>query len=113
MMMMLYMLMLSNAYNVFVPIEHAANINVLELIAILLALWRWEYKLENCRIMAYCDNLQVCFNLAKDKTINSLANECLRNIFWLCVRRNVYISPVYIPSIYNVDADYLSRSVNF
>ena len=103
----------AHAYTVFVPLEHAANINVLELISFWLALLRWEYKLQNCRIMAYCDNLQICFNLAKDKTKNALSNECLRNIFWLCVRNNVYISPVYIPSIYNIDADYLSRSVNF
>ena len=102
-----------NAYVVFVPKEHVANINVLELVAILLALIRWEPILDNCRVMAYCDNLQVCFNLAKDKTKNALSNHCLRNIFWLCVRNNIYISPVYIPSCFNVDADYLSRSINF
>ena len=108
-----YEIISTHAYQVYVPKEHAANINVLELIAILLALLRWEHKLQNCRVIAYCDNLQVCYNLAKDKTINALSIECLRNVFWLCVRNNIYISPVYIPSIYNIDADYLSRSIYF
>ena len=101
----------ANAYDLYVPIEHVNNINVLELIAILLSLLRWGESLENCRVLAYCDNLQVCYNLAKDKTINSLSNACLRKIFWLCVKNNTYISPVYIPSRFNVDADYLSRIV--
>ena len=99
------------AYNVFVPIEHAANINVLELIAVLLAISRWSKNLANNRLVIYCDNLQVCYNLAKDKTKNALSNACLRSIFWLCVRNNMYISPVYIPSSMNFDADYLSRAV--
>ena len=103
----------ANAYEVFVPSEHAANINVLELIAILLAMLRWSDKFKNCRIFAYCDNLQVCYNLAKDKTRNPLSNQCLRDIFWLCSMNNVYISPVYIPSRFNIDADYLSRAIYF
>ena len=94
---------------VFVPEKHAANINVLELIAILLGFIRWDHKFHTSRIISYCDNLQVCYNLAKDKTKNGLSNYCLRQIFWLCVLNNTYISSVYIPSIYNVDADYLSR----
>ena len=97
----------ANAYNAFVPLEHAANINVLELIAVLVALHRWSDDFRNCRIICYCDNLQVCYNLAKDKTCNMLSNRCLREIFWLCVRNNIYMSPAYI------DADYLSRSVEF
>ena len=93
-----------NAYDLWVPIEHVNNINVLELLAILMSLLRY-------RIISYCDNLQVCFNLAKDKTINPLSNKCLKKIFWLCVEHNIYISPVYIPSRHNIDADYLSRLV--
>ena len=89
------------------------NINVLELIAVCPAMIRWSNSFKNARIISYCDNLQVCYNLAKDKTKNALSNGCLRSIFWMCVKNNVYISPVYIPSRYNVDADYLSRSVNF
>ena len=102
-----------NAYIMFVPELHAMNINVLELVAVLLAILRWSDIFSNSRIIAYCDNLQVCYNLAKDKTRNALSNQCLRHIFWLCVKNNAYISPVYIPSCYNIDADYLSRSVNF
>ena len=100
-----------NAYDLYVPIEQVNNINVLELIAILLAIIRWENELRNCRVLAYCDNLQVCYNLAKDKTVNPLSNDCLRKIFWLCVQNNIYISPVYVPSKYNVDAHYLSRAI--
>ena len=100
---------LSNyTYAVNIPVDHVANINVLEIIAVWLALVRWKEQLRNCRVLCYCDNLQVCFNLAKDKTVNPLSNQCLRNIFWLCVDHNIYISPVYIPSKHNIDADYLS-----
>ena len=102
-----------NAYDVYIPLEHIDNINVLELVAIWLAFVRWSYIFNNCRVIAYCDNLQACYNLAKDKTRNALSNRCLRYIFWLCVKNNIYISPVYIPSRYNSDADYLSRTVNF
>ena len=101
----------ANAYDLFVPIEHVNNINVLELAAILLSFIRCSDSIKNCRVLTYCDNLQVCFNLAKDKTVNPLSNDCLRKIFWLCVNNNTYISPVYIPSKYNVDADYLSRNL--
>ena len=99
----------AHQYEVYVPKEHAANINVLELVAILFAMIRWNVKFSNSRIISYCDNLQVCYNLAKDKTKNALSNYCLRQIFWRCVASNSYISPVYIPSSNNMDADYLSR----
>ena len=98
-----------NAYEVFIPHAHAANINVLELVAVLLALIRWSNIFINCRVLCYCDNLQVCYNLCKDKTKNPLSNQCLREIFWTCVAKNMFLSPVYIPSFLNMDADYLSR----
>ena len=100
-----------NTYDVYVPVEHVMNINVLELIAVLLAMRRWSYCLINCRVILYCDNLQVCYNLAKDKTKNDLSNQCLRDIFWICISNNIYISPSYIPSSANIYADYLSRTV--
>ena len=103
----------ANAYAIFVPKEHAGNINVLELLAFLIALARWNYAIYNCRVIAYCDNLQVCYNLAKDKSRNPLSNNLLRSIFWICVMRNIYISPVYIPSSCNYNADYLSRAIGF
>ena len=102
-----------NAYAIYVPIEHAENINVLELLAVLISLARWSYAMMNCRIIAYCDNLQVCYNLAKDKSKNPFSNKLLRSIFWICVKNNIYISPAYIPSACNVDADYLSRAIGF
>ena len=64
-----------NAYEVIVPHVHAANVNVLELIAILLALMRWDALVINCRVLCYCDNLQVCYNLCKDKTRNAFSND--------------------------------------
>ena len=104
-----YNIISPNAYDIFMPYAHAANINVLELVAVLLAFIRWNDVFINCRVLCYCDNLQVCYNLCKDKTKNEISNECLREIFWTCVANNIFISPVYIPSHLNVDADYLSR----
>ena len=100
-----------HSYEILIPEPHSVNINVLELAAVYLALLRWSYKLTNCRVILYCDNLQVCYNLARDKTRNALSNVCLREIFWICVSNNIYISPVYTPSSANVDADYLSRAI--
>ena len=108
-----YNIVTDNAYYVYVPEEHAANINVLELAAVLISIKQWSHLMRNCRIIAFCDNLQVCYNLSKDKTCNALSNACLRNIFWTCIKNNIYISPAYIPSAYNVDADYLSRMIHF
>ena len=102
-----------HAYEIFVPIEHAANINVLEMIAVLIGVYRWNNEILNKRLIIHCDNLQVCYNLGREKTKNELTNVCLRNIFWKCVECNAYISPSYIPSTMNIDADYLSRAVYF
>ena len=46
----------ANAYDLYVPIEHVNNINVLELIVVLLSLIRWKDKMGNSRVLAYCDN---------------------------------------------------------
>ena len=100
-----------HAYDVMINSSHAQNINVLELVAVYLALSRWSSKLKNCRVVLHCDNLQVCYNLSRDKTRNELSNACLREIFWICVLNNIYISPAYIPSSANVEADYLSRYI--
>ena len=58
-----------NPYEVTVSRIHGANINVFELIAVLLALIPWNPLLTNCRVLCYCDNLQVCYNLCKDQTL--------------------------------------------
>ena len=80
-----------HSYIAMIPKTHANNINVLELAAVHLALFRWSSLLSNCRIVLHCDNLQVCYNLSKDKTRNELSNSCLRDIFWICVTNNIYI----------------------
>ena len=93
------------SYKVFVPISHYTNINVLELVAVLVAINRWE-----SRILINCDNLQVCYMLTKDRSSNDLANNILKSIFWWCVSNNTYISPCYLPSSANGRADTLSRT---
>ena len=58
-----------NPYEVTVSRIHGANIHVLELIAVLLAVVPWNALLTNCRVLCYCDNLQVCSNLCKGQTL--------------------------------------------
>ena len=99
-----------NLYNILVPIDHVANINILELLAIMVALFRWYSYYHNARVLINCDNLQVCYMLCKDRSQNKFANHCLRSIFWLCVSNNMYLSPCYIPSSANIIADTLSRT---
>ena len=67
----------AHSYEVYSPKDHAANVNVLELIANNLALSHWSHSLVNCRGLCHCDNLQVCYNLCKDKTKNESSNYCM------------------------------------
>ena len=83
---------------------------MLELVAIMIALQRWNHNFINSRVLINRDNLQVRYMLYKDRSMNSFANECLKSIFWNCVAMNMYLSPCYIPSSDNYVADILSRS---
>ena len=100
-------------YLVHVPINHIRNINILELLAVYIALTRWSKLLSNSRVLLNGDNLQVCYMLCKDRSSNAFANTCLKSIFWMCVSYNMYLSPCYIPSSANTQADTLSRTVYF
>ena len=85
-----------HVYNALIPIEHCANINVLELLSIMLALERWQSKLCCSRVLINCDNLQICYMLCKDRSSNMFANKYLKTMFWSCVSNKMYLSPCYI-----------------
>ena len=85
-------------YLTFVPEDHYGNINILELVAVYLALLRWCIYLSNSRTIINCHNKQVCYMLCKDRSRNSFASAILSDIFWLCVENNLYLSPQYIAS---------------
>lgn len=57
------------------------------------------------------DNTQVMAMVNSGKSVNVSCMCLLREIFWICVFFNVYITARYIPGCDNVIADALSRTV--
>ena len=98
-----------NEYITYIPEDQVLNINVLELVAVYLSLERWQHELQDSRVIINCDNQQVCYMLCRDRSRNLTASILLRHIFWICVSRNLYVSPQFISSVDNTTADYLSR----
>ena len=103
-----YMQTNDNEYVTYIPEDHRANINVLELVAVYLSLERWHHIMQNSRVVINCDNQQVCYMLCRDRSKNLLAAMIMRHIFWICSSRNLYTSPQFISSTDNITADYLS-----
>lgn len=90
------------------PIEDV-NINFLELIPIYLGLQRLTSRYRDAHILCYTDNTQCCSMINKGVSTNKSCMSLLREIFWLCVLSNCYLSAVHIPGIDNHIPDRISR----
>ena len=84
-------------------------LNELELIPVYLALVRLSSCLVNQHIVCYTDNTQVLSNINTGVSINKFAMSLLRQIFWICVTRNLHLTACHIVGTDNVVADRLSR----
>jgi hypothetical protein len=85
------------------------NINFLELIAVWLAIRRLAPQYTNKHLLCYTDNTQVQFMINKGTSSNISCMSILREIFWICVRFNCFITARHIKGSLNLIPDRLSR----
>ena len=87
----------------------SVNINKLEMIPVWLALQRYAEQCHNTHIVVYTDNNQVLANINTGISSNINTIRLLREMFWLCVVHNLYVTARRIASIDNMAVDALSR----
>ena len=88
---------------------HALNINVLELFAVVAAVFAWGDQWKNSAIQFFTDNMCILHvwsrGSSKDKQIMTL----LRLLFFFCAEHNIYLQFSHVAGKTNIDADDLSR----
>ena len=85
------------------------HINNLEILAILLAAWRWAPFWEGKHVIIMSDNITAIAAINKGKCNNVNIMQGIRHLFWLSVQYNFKITARYIPGVKNVAADAASR----
>lgn len=93
--------------NVYILQEN--NINVLELVPVLLAARYFGNSWAHTHIVCFTDNTQVASAINKGVSSNKLSMAILREIFWLSVYYNFYITARHFPGNLNVISDMLSQ----
>lgn len=96
-------------WNLAVPKEFASNINVLEILPILLIVYKYGNSWSNQTVIWYTDNAQVMYAVNKGTCKNSYCMEILRFIFWASVFWNFHLICRHIPGKLNEIPDRLSR----
>jgi len=86
------------------------HINILEMLAILIALRLWHKKFVGMRLQIFCDNEASVsvINVGKSRDVNMLA--ILREILHIWAVNNFQIRAVHLPGVDNRKADFLSRA---
>lgn len=86
-----------------------ADINVLELLTIMVALKLWGPALRGSRFILHCDNSNsvLAINSGRSRKLSMLL--CLREIWFLSAFYNFEISAIHVPGRHNSLADHLSR----
>lgn len=85
------------------------NVNYWELIAVWQAVRRLANRYVNCHMVIATDNTQVVAMINGNASVNLSCLELLREIFWISVIYNIYVTAKYIPGTHNIIADRLSR----
>lgn len=100
--------------NICLPLceQRDNNINFWELVPIWMAIKRYAPGCKNMHVVAFSDNLQVVHAVNKGISVNNSSMNLLRQIFWECVKYNVYLTARYIPGECNIIPDLLSRASN-
>lgn len=88
------------------------NINFRELVPVWQAVCRFAPAYRDSHLVLFSDNTQVVAMLNSGKISNVSCMCFLREIFWLCVFLDVYLTARHLPGKFNTVADSLSR-VNF
>jgi len=86
------------------------HINVLELLAILVALRLWSGRCSGLRFQIFCDNEVSVTIINSGRCRDSALLGILREILFICAVENIQIKAVHLPGVSNRISDYLSRS---
>ena len=92
-----------------VEMTDSKNIDYLELVPVFLALQSYQHDWANHHVLFKTDNTQVLSMVNKGLSVNKECMAILREIFWVCAKKNIYISAVHIPGEFNHVPDLLSR----
>ena len=91
------------------PAVSFLHINNLEILAILLAAWRWAPMWEGKHVIILSDNTSAVAAINKGKCNNSIIMQGIRLLFWLSVDFNFKITAKHIAGSKNIAADAASR----
>lgn len=86
------------------------DINFRELVRIWLTIVRFAPKYRNEHFILYSDNTQAIGMVNTGESVNTSCMRLLREIFWICVFYNIYITARYVPGTMNNIAHALSHS---
>jgi hypothetical protein len=96
-------------WNIDWPCMANLHINCKEILAIMLAAWRWAPVWAGKHIRIYSDNITAAAAINKGRVNNSMIREGLYALFWLSAWFNFKITVKYIKGCENVQADLASR----
>lgn len=92
--------------------EQHHHINVLELKAIFLTLKCFCSSRSNVHVRLYSDNTVAVNYINKQGGRKDMLNDLTRDIWFWCIKRNIWISSNHLPGSFNVTADKMSRKLN-
>lgn len=91
------------------PVAADFHINEKEVLAVVLAAYRWAHLWQNKKVVIYSDNSVTVASLNKGTSRNQTIMKSLRCLFWLSSMFNFHLVARFIPGIFNTVADSASR----
>lgn len=85
------------------------HINEKEIVAVVLAAYRWAPFWRNKQVVVHSDNTVTVASLNKCTSRNKVIMKCLRSLFWLSATYNFHLTSHFIPGVFNLAADSASR----
>lgn len=85
------------------------HINEKEVVAVVLAAYRWAPCWQNKRVIIHSDNTVTVSALNKGTCRNEAVMRCIRSLFWLSANFNFHLSARFLPGVQNIAADSASR----
>lgn len=86
-----------------------AHINVKEVLAVVLAAYRWAPAWHNSKVLIHTDNTVTKYAINKGSSRNPLIMELLRHLFWLSACFNFTIEAIHVPGRFHHLPDAISR----
>jgi hypothetical protein len=97
------------SWNIDFPHLVDANINVLELQSVLVAVQRWGHLWEGRHICVRSDNAATIAAINNTTSRSPALLLIIKQLFWLTVEHNFRLSAIHLPGKLNVLGDKLSR----